>query len=260
MKRSHTLLFCLAVLTALSAGCNQKESTDSARNSAPEPTAFSAAETAAAEPLPSPETEPQEKTVSQAAETAVQTETSSGTENKPAVESGIGSAVPGAAPENTVIGNTGMTAAQWCVQAEQIYITAARTAFDYFASGSGLEYDMEDCIDGNWIRVLTYDTIEEAAAEYYSVFAQTGHEQDMEECFRMSDGKLYRAYGSREPDRAYQSSQVTALLDYTDTSMTFQVVNNYQEPDGGETYTESDAFTLIFERGVWRVGEFNLPY
>lgn len=161
-----------------------------------------------------------------------------------------------------LVGDTGLTAEAWCAQAQQIYENAASTYFIYQASsGMGFTYDTSDTIgDGSWQRVTNYSTIEEAEAGYYEVFAQTGHETDLDAQFQMSDGKLYRRCGDRGSDISYQSSTVTALTSSTADTLTFSVVSSYQFPDETEATQKESVLTLVYERGAWRVGTFTMPY
>lgn len=162
--------------------------------------------------------------------------------------------------DNTTIGDTGMTAEEWCTQAQQIYTTAASTYFTYLCSSDGFTYDSSDVIEDNWMRVTSCNTLEEATAEYYSVFAQTGHETDLDGQFRMVDDKLYRLCSDRGADISYVNSKVTALTSSTSDTLTFTVVSTYQFPDETEQTTQEEVFTLVFERSAWRVGQFTMPY
>ena len=162
--------------------------------------------------------------------------------------------------DNSLIGDTGLTAEEWCEEAQQIYTTAAATYYTYLCSSDGFTYDTSDVIDDSWQRVTSCDTLEEATAEYYSVFAQTGHESDLDEQFRVVDDKLYRLCGDRGADISYLDSKVIALTSSTADTLTFTVVSTYQFPDETEQTTQEDIFTLVMERGVWRVGQFTMPY
>ena len=167
-----------------------------------------------------------------------------------------------AASGGELVGDTGLTAEAWCTQAQQIYENAASTYFIYQASsGMGFTYDTSDTIgDGSWQRVTNYSTIEEAEAGYYEVFAQAGHETDLDAQFQMLDGKLYRRCGDRGSDISYQSSTVTALTGSTADTLAFSVVSSYQFPDEIEATQKESVLTLVYERGAWRVGTFTMPY
>lgn len=165
------------------------------------------------------------------------------------------------APSQDTIGSTGMTADQWVAQAQQIYETACKTYFTYLCSSSGYTYDETDTLDDNYVRITSCDSIEAAEAEFYSVFTQTGHEDVFDGMFQMKDNKLYGRIGDRGANIFYGSSQVTALTGSTEDTLTFSVTSTYQDPDSGEqTPVQEDVFTLVMERGAWRVSQFTMPY
>ena len=78
--------------------------------------------------------------------------------------------------------------------------------------------------------------------------------------FQMVDDKLYGRLGDRGADISYVSAKVTALTASTDSTLTFSVTASYEEPDSGDTSEQTDTFTLVMERGAWRVGQFTMPY
>ena len=110
---------------------------------------------------------------------------------------------------------------------------------------------------GRWLLVLLLLAVLGAG---YSVFAQSGHESDFDGMFQMVDDKLYGRLGDRGADISYVSAKVTALTASTDSTLTFSVTASYEEPDSGDTSEQTDTFTLVMERGAWRVGQFTMPY
>lgn len=157
--------------------------------------------------------------------------------------------------DDKVVGNTGMTVSEWLSNAQNIYDNAARMKFRYICPSTYFTCDDSDIKEeGRWIRVTSCETLEEAAADYYSVFAETGHESDLDNSLRMIDGVLYCSAGARGGNMTYQGSEITELTDSTDDTLTFKVISTYDDT------TEENIFTLVYERGVWRVGEFTMPY
>jgi len=153
-----------------------------------------------------------------------------------------------------------MTADQWVAQAQQIYDTACQTYYTYRCTSDCFTYDNSDTTEDGYVRITSCDSIEAAEAEYYSVFAQSGHESDFDGMFQMVDDKLYGRLGDRGADISYVSAKVTALTASTDSTLTFSVTASYEEPDSGDTSEQTDTFTLVMERGAWRVGQFTMPY
>ncbi len=207
------------------------------------------AETAAAEETTAAESESTPEPTESTAQADSSTESTSASSAKAADAS------------QETIGSTGMTADQWVAQAQQIYETACKTYFTYLCSSSGYTYDEADTLDDNYVRITSCDSIEAAEAEFYSVFTQTGHENVFDGMFQMKDDKLYGRIGDRGANIFYGSSQVTALTGSTEDTLTFSVTSTYQDPDSGEqTSVQEDVFTLVMERGAWRVSQFTMPY
>ena len=149
---------------------------------------------------------------------------------------------------------------QWVAQAQQIYDTACQTYYTYRCTSDCFTYDNSDTTEDGYVRITSCDSIEAAEAEYYSVFAQSGHESDFDGMFQMVDDKLYGRLGDRGADISYVSAKVTALTASTDSTLTFSVTASYEEPDSGDTSEQTDTFTLVMERGAWRVSQFTMPY
>ena len=192
-----------------------------------------------------------------AAETTAETDTDlSASEEESTAET---TDAPAAQSQET-IGDTGMTADQWVAQAQQIYDTACQTYYTYRCTSDCFTYDNSDTTEDGYVRITSCDSIEAAEAEYYSVFAQSGHESDFDGMFQMVDDKLYGRLGDRGADISYVSAKVTALTASTDSTLTFSVTASYEEPDSGDTSEQTDTFTLVMERGAWRVSQFTMPY
>lgn len=236
---------CVAVLTiaALMTGCT------SVSDGGGQTSVGITAETTAAETTAETQSTEDETTAEPAESTA---ETNRDGESTSTAET--------SAPSQDTIGSTGMTADQWVAQAQQIYETACQTYYTYLCSSSGYTYDETDTLDGDYVRITSCDSIEAAEAEFYSVFAQAGHENAFDGMFQTADGKLYGRIGDRGADISYVSSQVTALTDSTEDTLTFSVTSSYEDPETGDTSAQEDVFTLVMERGVWRVGQFTMPY
>lgn len=250
MKKHRTWLACAMVL-ALSAGmtgCTNISSSDTTQVTmdaqTTEPTTLSVEESS-------------QETQTETTQNENDTENS---EAKSTTDSAEKNADDTSGSTSETIGDTGMTADEWVAEAQNIYTTAASTYFTYLCSSGGFDYDMDDVVDGNWFHVTNCDTLEEAGAEFYSVFSEAAHESDLDGQLQLIDDKVYRLCGDRGADISYVSSKVTALTDSTADTLTFSVTSTYQYPEEDEITTKDDVFTLVFERGVWRVGQFTMPY
>ena len=75
------------------------------------------------------------------------------------------------------------------------------------------------------------------------------------------DGSLYALGGNRGANIYYSSSKITSIISKSDDEIVFSVDNFYDGSDfGEESYTETDNFSVVIEDGVWKAGEFVLPY
>jgi hypothetical protein len=153
-----------------------------------------------------------------------------------------------------------MTESEWVAQAQQMYEKAAQTYYTYLCSSSGFTYDTEDTIADDYVRITSCDTLEDAEAPYYAVFAKSAHASDFDGMLEMSEDKLYGRMGDRGADISYVSSAVTALTASTSSQLTFAVTSSYEDPEDGSASTKEDTFTLVLEDGSWRVGQFTMPY
>ena len=244
-KKMMAAFAALCTMAALMTGCT--DVSDGSQTQVDMNAATTAAETTA--PAENAETEP-------AAETAETDTDLSASEEESTAET---TDAPAAQSQET-IGDTGMTADQWVAQAQQIYDTACQTYYTYRCTSDCFTYDNSDTTEDGYVRITSCDSIEAAEAEYYSVFAQSGHESDFDGMFQMVDDKLYGRLGDRGADISYVSAKVTALTASTDSTLTFSVTASYEEPDSGDTSEQTDTFTLVMERGAWRVSQFTMPY
>ena len=91
-----------------------------------------------------------------------------------------------AAASQGTVGDTGMTESEWVAQAQQMYEKAAQTYYTYLCSSSGFTYDTEDTIADDYVRITSCDTLEDAEAPYYAVFAKSAHASDFDGMLEMS--------------------------------------------------------------------------
>lgn len=167
------------------------------------------------------------------------------------------------AEDETMVGDTSLTKAEWLKKAQVLYETAAKLNFQYLCSSQMFQYDFSNVHpeDANCYLIPAYATIEEATKPYYDVFAKKSHTSDFEGILLEKDGKLYGRAGERGADITYQGAKVTTLTDITETTLTFEVALTYAEPDDEtNTITKTNTFTLYQEDGIWKVDTFTMPY
>ena len=248
MNRMQWAAVCTAVLSCacLMSGCtNISETESSAQTTVEMEVSQTETSVTASDADTETETETETKTEAALTDTASETQTS---------------AVTTAAAGGDVVGNTGMTSAQWCKKAQQMFDSAASVYFTYHCTSDSFTYDESDTLGGGWYRVTSCDSIKAAEADYFAVFAPSVHSGDLADQFQEQDEKLYRCCGDRGADITYTSTEITEMTAGSDSSVSFTAVSTYTDPDSGEVTTQSNAFSLIYEDGAWLVGTFILPY
>ena len=145
--------------------------------------------------------------------------------------------------------------------AGQLFEDACETQWDYFCSSDtlfDLDYDItpED-ESGNYeyfYKINNVDTYGEAITEYFEVFSNLYHQNDLSSVLYSDDNGVYISNGARGMDITYVGSEITSVDFISESSAEFTVTNTYTDR------VESTEFSLIYERGTWRVGKFTLPY
>lgn len=159
-----------------------------------------------------------------------------------------------------LVGDTGLTTAEWLEKAQELYETAAKTMFQYCCTSQMFQYDFSDSNQPNYYHITDYDTIADATKPYYDVFSRKSHSDDFDTLLLEADGKLYGLAGDRGSDISYQGATVTALESATADTLTFTVALTYTGTDGEDSTTKNDSFSLYLEDGVWKLDTFTLPY
>ena len=98
--------------------------------------------------------------------------------------------------------------------------------------------------------------------DYYKVFSRKYPADDIDFLFMEKDGKVYALNGARGKDMYYSVSKIKSIDRRTDDEIFFTVENFYENSDHGEgQYSEEAVFSVVIDGdGVWRAGEFTLPY
>lgn len=164
---------------------------------------------------------------------------------------------PDLTPINQYMDTTGgdWTAEDWIAQASRIYKTACETFFTYVNTSSWLEVDYSaPTVNEHYFKVTNFDSKAEAEAEFFSVFTYNGFATALDEKLIEKDGVLYAAIADRGADVSYEGFEITEIQDVSDGKITFTAVNRY------DTGLDPQPFTLRYERGVFRVDGFILPY
>ena len=186
-------------------------------------------------------------------------------------ESGVESAQPGTieSMNQFTAGTEGWTEDDWITWANDLFATACSLEFDYEAGGC-ITTDGSSTISVNgmdYYVATDYNSIEEATADYFSVFSKTGRENKFAEYMQEQDGRLYILPAARGSDIFYKESLVTSISNIGENTIEFTVENYYYEdlyddPAEQENHITmtTDTFTVVFEDRVWKVLNLNLPY
>ncbi len=157
--------------------------------------------------------------------------------------------------------------AQLIADAEALFLKACETNWNYHV-GCPYPLDYASYIENEygWQFFLVTEngvnSIADVEADYYKVFSDT-YENDLNEIYMESDGRVYALDGERGADIFYQGSRITGITEKNDTEIFFTVENSYSgdDFDPNAAYTETKAFSVVIhEDGSLRVGEFSLPY
>lgn len=210
---------------------------------------------------------PMDTETEEVAETTEATETIDNTSEsvvEPETESG-----PLGSINALAAGTESWTEDDWITWANDLFATACSLEFDYEAGGC-ITTDGSSSISVNgmdYYLATDYNSIEEATADYFSVFSKTGRENKFAELMQEQDGHLYIIPAGRGSDIFYKESLVTSISNIGENTIEFTVENYYYEdlyddPAEQENHITmtTDTFTVIFEDRVWKVLNLNLPY
>ncbi len=157
--------------------------------------------------------------------------------------------------------------AQLIADAEALFKSACETNWNYHV-GCPYPLDYASYIENEYgwqfflVTESSVNSIADVEADYHKIFSDT-YENDLNEIYMESDGRVYALDGERGADIFYQGSRITGITEKTDTEIFFTVENSYSGDDfaPNDAYTETKAFSVVIhEDGSLRVGEFTLPY
>lgn len=166
-------------------------------------------------------------------------------------------------------GTEGWTEQDWLTWAEDMYKRACEVYFEnetvskLWVNGSetitvdGMEYYLCD----------NYSSMEEATADFYSLFSKEKYANFFDGLLAEQNGKLYVVPLGRGSDVYYRHSAIESIDRIGESGITFIVNDYYLEPEYAESedpenhlYKETREFSVIFEDRVWKVDSFTLPY
>ena len=150
--------------------------------------------------------------------------------------------------------------------AQALYESACRTEMQ-FTVGCPFDVDYNDYVENSlsWrfyritdSSIKSFSDVENA---YHKVFSDR-YPHQLDSLYMESSGSVYALCGNRGSDIYYSSSKVTEIKSKTDDEIFFTVEDYYDGSDfGEEAYTEKRDFSAVIDAdGVWKAGQFTLPY
>ena len=150
--------------------------------------------------------------------------------------------------------------------AQALFESACNTQMS-FTVGCPFDVDYNDIAqnDMGWSFYRITDSkiksFSDMEKEYFKVFSSRYPCAELSKLYLEKDGSLYALCGNRGGNIFYSSSKVTEIKSKSDDEIVFSVDNFYDGSDyGDESYTETDDFSVVIENGVWKAGQFVLPY
>ena len=278
MRKYLTLLTAVVLVSALT-GCSSgnnsgAESGDSSQVSSSDVQTNTAGETPTEQTTAAETTEAATSTAQTTSAASLQTSaasTASGTETT-AVTTAAGNSEKAEFQYNSdgAVEFSGDPAAQ----NEDTLIAAAQAVYDAacqqqyrFTVGSPYTLDHETYVENDmgWQFYLVTDeninSLADVEADYDKIFSSR-YNSAIEEVFMEADGKVYCLDGHRGANIFYSYSQVVSVDKINPDEIFFTVTNYYDPTDinGEEPFTHDATFSVVIEDGVWKAGEFLLPY
>ena len=278
MRKYLTLLTAVVLVSALT-GCSSgnnsgAESGDSSQVSSSDVQTDTAGETPTEQTTAAETTEAATSTAQTTSAASLQTSaasTASGTETT-AVTTAAGNSEKAEFQYNSdgAVEFSGDPAAQ----NEDTLIAAAQAVYDAacqqqyrFTVGSPYTLDHETYVENDmgWQFYLVTDeninSLADVEADYDKIFSSR-YNSAIEEVFMEADGNVYCLDGHRGANIFYSYSQVVSVDKINPDEIFFTVTNYYDPTDinGEDPFTHDATFSVVIEDGVWKAGEFLLPY
>lgn len=150
--------------------------------------------------------------------------------------------------------------------AQALFRSACNTNWSYFV-GCPYSIDTESYVENEfgWQYFLINDGVTSSLADvksdYNRVFSNR-YPDNLDEVYRDGENGVYALGGSRGMDIFYDYSEVASLDSQSGDELFFTINNHYTGTyDSEEPYYESVTFSVVVgDDGIWRAGQFTLPY
>ena len=147
------------------------------------------------------------------------------------------------------------TRAEWIETAKTMFARASETFYDtlYTSDWLVLDYDAPSP-SPIYTRVDNFATVDEATADFFTVFSKDVFGTAPMDRFYVKDDTLYAAGMDRDRDENYVGFDVLDVVGVSDGAVEFLVRVRYVNGEG------TDIFGLKYEDGAYKVNRFSLPY
>ena len=150
--------------------------------------------------------------------------------------------------------------------AQALFRSACNTNWSYFV-GCPYSIDTESYVENEfgWQYYLINDGVTSSLADvksdYNRVFSSR-YPDNLDEVYCDGENGVYALGGSRGMDIFYDYSEVASLDSINGDELYFTVNNHYTGTyESDEPYYESVTFSVVVgDDGIWRAGQFTLPY
>lgn len=150
--------------------------------------------------------------------------------------------------------------------AQALFKSACNTNWSYFV-GCPYSIDTESYIENEfgWQYFLINDgvttSLADVKSDYNRVFSSR-YPNALDEVYSDGENGVYALGGSRGMDIFYDYSEVASLDSTSGDELFFTVNNHYTGTyESDEPYYESVTFSVVVgDDGIWRAGQFSLPY
>lgn len=150
--------------------------------------------------------------------------------------------------------------------AQALFRSACNTNWSYFV-GCPYSIDTESYVENEfgWQYYLINDGVTSSLADvksdYNRVFSSR-YPDNLDEVYCDGESGVYALGGSRGMDIFYDYSEVASLDSINGDELYFTVNNHYTGTyESDEPYYESVTFSVVVgDDGIWRAGQFTLPY
>ncbi len=160
------------------------------------------------------------------------------------------------------------------LQDDRVLISAAQALFSSacdtqwnFTVSCPYTIDTSNYIENDFgwrFNLITDDGISSYAdvqKDYYKVFSSR-YPDPLSSLYIENNGAVYALNAARGMNLYYSTSKITGIQSRTEDEIFFTVENYYDgsDRDTSTPYSETDTFSAVNENGVWKAGQFTLPY